>query len=83
MDANMRAILTKWGFRPITPDGRILLETNPPQKQKSNKDTTTSGTDSEEVPARELTTSYPIFWFLLPEGLKRDALKLKQEPPRE
>jgi hypothetical protein len=41
------------------------------------------GTDSEEIPARELTTSYPIFWFLLPEGPERDALRLKQETPQD
>jgi len=44
-----------------------------------NEDTTTSGTDSEEVPVRELSTSYPIFWFLLPDGPEREALKREQE----
>jgi hypothetical protein len=50
---------------------------------EGNEVTTTSGTDFEEVPVRELSTSYPIFWFLLPEGPERDALKLKQETPRK
>jgi len=37
--------------------------------------------DSERVPVRELTTYYPVFWFLLPEGPERDALKREQETP--
>jgi hypothetical protein len=28
---------------------------------------------------RELLTYYPVFWFLLPEGLERDALRKQQE----
>jgi hypothetical protein len=40
-----------------------------------------STSDSERVPVRELTTYYPVFWFLLPEGPERDALKREQETP--
>jgi hypothetical protein len=36
---------------------------------------------SEDVPVRELLTYYPVFWFLLPEGPERDALKREQETP--
>jgi hypothetical protein len=34
--------------------------------------------DSERVPVRELATYYPVFWFLLPEGPERDALRIEQ-----
>jgi hypothetical protein len=41
----------------------------------------TTRTDFKCVPVRELTTCYPVFWFFLPEGPERDALKREQETP--
>ncbi len=38
-------------------------------------------TNSEDVPVRELPTYRPVFWFELPEGPKREALRLEQEKP--
>jgi hypothetical protein len=32
-------------------------------------------------PIRELPTYRPLFWFELPEGAKREALRLEQEKP--
>jgi hypothetical protein len=37
--------------------------------------------ESEDTQARELPTYYPLLWFHLPEGPKRDALRLEQEKP--
>ncbi len=36
-------------------------------------------TDSEGILIRELPTYRPVFWFELPEGPKREALRLEQE----
>lgn len=37
--------------------------------------------ESEDVVVRELPTYRPLFWFDLPEGPKREALRLEQEKP--
>lgn len=37
--------------------------------------------DLEEKPVREWATYYPLFWFMLPEGPKRDQLRKEQEAP--
>ncbi len=34
-DANMNAILVKWGFRPITSDGKVKTDSEPQQLQKT------------------------------------------------
>jgi hypothetical protein len=37
--------------------------------------------DFDGVPARELPTYLPLLWFHLPEGPRRDALRVEQEKP--
>ena len=35
--------------------------------------------DLEDAPVRELPQIFPLFWFHLAEGPKREALRMKQE----
>lgn len=48
----------------------------------TEKENITTGADSEEVLVQELRACRPIFWFELPAGPERDALRLVQEKPQ-